>query len=441
MDYEPKCIEVGRMFAVSPKCDCPHINPDHLAEDLSTITSVKITAECPDCMNKVENWLCLKCGTVKCSRYVHEHMLYHTLETSHALALSFSDLSFWCYQCESYVVSPVFKDILKAFQDKKFGPDVKSIARNLEKMTIREEEEKVARKEVKIPVPPEIIPIEEPESKFFTEKTVEELARKLKKGVYQNIVLMVGAGISVSAGIPDFKSPGSGFYSILKRKGLSEPNLVFTLSYFKSSPELFYEVAKKFFGGYYIPTTTHYFIKLLEQKNLLSLCFTQNIDGLEKKAGVSDSKLIQAHGHMESAHCALCSKECSMDIVTPGLKSGTPVYCRCKGPIKPDIIFFGESLPIEFLSASQQVKSCDLLIILGTSLEVFPFASLAGLVKKETPRVLINRELVGGIKMSKGESRDLFLEGDCDRTIKYILDACDWNEDFIKLCKEVKEKV
>jgi NAD-dependent SIR2 family protein deacetylase len=446
MDSDSKAVEVGGMFAVSPKYDCPHINPDHLAEDIATITSVKISAECPDCHNKGENWICLKCRTVKCSRYVQEHMLYHALETNHALALSFSDLSFWCYHCESYVASPVFKDILKAFQDKKFGPDVKSISRNLEKMTIKEdeeeeeEEEKVAKKVAKEEIPTEITPIEQPESKFFTEKTMAELARKLRKGVYKKIVLMVGAGISVSAGIPDFRSPGSGLYSILERKGQSDPTSVFTLSYFRSSPDLFYEVAKEFFGGEYIPTTTHYFIKLLEQKGLLSVCFTQNIDGLEKKAGVSGSKLIQAHGHLDSAHCISCSKEADIDKVNSALKSGTALYCSCGSPIKPDIIFFGEQLPPEFMTASLKVKSSDLLIVLGTSLKVFPFASLVGQASSDTPRVLINRENVGGIIMSEGESRDLFLEGDCDRIIRDILVECNWTEDFERIAVQIHEE-
>lgn len=441
MESDSEVVEVGGMFAVSPKYDCPHITPDNLSEDLTTLTSIEITAECLDCLNKGENWLCLKCGAVKCSRYVHEHMLYHTIETSHALALSFSDLSFWCYHCESYVVSPLFKDILKAFRDKKFGPEVKSISLDLEKMTMQEEqqqeEEKVARKELKLPLLTEVTPKEQPESNFFTEKTAQEFARKLKKGMYQKIVLMVGDGISVSAGVPDLRSPESGLYSIQERKGLLDPSLVFNLSHFRSSPELFYEVAKEFFGGDYIPTTSHYFIKLLEQKNLLSLCFTQNIDGLEKKAGVSDSKLIQARGHMDSAHCVSCSKEWDMDIVNPALKSATPVHCECGGPVKPDIVFIGEHLPLEFLSSRYRMKSCDLLIILGTSVADYPFASIAGFLNKNTPRVLINRELVGGIKISEGESRDLFLQGDSDKIIQDIIDECGWNEEFYKAKEQV----
>ena len=107
--------DLGGFFAVSPKTDCPHIQ--NLSQDLSDHS---ITDPCQDCTDRKENWICLICGKVACSRFVNGHMSLHFEATGHNLTLSFSDLSFWCYLCDSYVVSNDFRRILKTFQDEKF---------------------------------------------------------------------------------------------------------------------------------------------------------------------------------------------------------------------------------------------------------------------------------------------------------------------------------
>ncbi|XP_057296441.1 NAD-dependent deacetylase sir2A-like [Hydractinia symbiolongicarpus] len=93
-------------FAVDVKKDCPHI-ATALHEDIT----VDIQAPCGRCANVGENWLCLTCSIVFCSRYVKEHMVEHNMETQHPIALSFSDASVWCYSCESYIDSPVLRQI------------------------------------------------------------------------------------------------------------------------------------------------------------------------------------------------------------------------------------------------------------------------------------------------------------------------------------------
>ena len=107
--------DLGGFFAVSPKTDCPHIHS--LYQD---INSIRISTPCLICNDPRENWVCLQCGSVLCSRYVNSHMSEHSCETSHHLALSFSDLSFWCYLCDSYIVSNELRPTLKALQDQKF---------------------------------------------------------------------------------------------------------------------------------------------------------------------------------------------------------------------------------------------------------------------------------------------------------------------------------
>ena len=123
---------------------------------------------------------------------------------------------------------------------------------------------------------------------------LDELARQLKHGARRKIVVMVGAGISVAAGIPDFRTPGTGLYSNLQKYDLPHAEAIFTLSYFKKKPAAFYTLAKELFPGGYKPTVTHYFIRLLHQKGLLVRCFTQNIDSLESQAGLPKQKLVSS---------------------------------------------------------------------------------------------------------------------------------------------------
>jgi NAD-dependent histone deacetylase SIR2 len=105
-----------------------------------------------------------------------------------------------------------------------------------------------------------------------------------------------GAGISTSAGIPDFRSEDTGLYANLARLKLPYAEAVFDISYFRNNPEPFYTLAQELYPGKYRPTITHSFITLLYKKGLLLKLFTQNIDCLEREAGVPDDMIIEAHG-------------------------------------------------------------------------------------------------------------------------------------------------
>lgn len=105
-----------------------------------------------------------------------------------------------------------------------------------------------------------------------------------------------GAGIGTSAGIPDFRSPETGLYANLSRLNLPYAEAVFDITYFRTNPEPFYTLAQELYPGKFRPTITHSFIALLEKKGLLLKLFTQNIDCLEREAGVPDDKIIEAHG-------------------------------------------------------------------------------------------------------------------------------------------------
>ena len=117
--------------------------------------------------------------------------------------------------------------------------------------------------------------------------TYKKLIKGFKDGKFKKIVVATGAGISVSAGIPDFRSPKTGLYSNLGKYKLPTPESMFDLKYFQEKPEAFYQLANEFLDtDKYSPTPTHYFSKLLQDKNMLQFNLTQNIDNLESKTGL-----------------------------------------------------------------------------------------------------------------------------------------------------------
>ena len=125
-----------------------------------------------------------------------------------------------------------------------------------------------------------------------TQLTYERFIYGLKNKKYAKVVILTGAGISVSAGIPDFRSPGSGIYANLQKYKLERPEDLVTLKYFLEKPEVFYAFSKEFDLEKYQPTPTHHFLRLMDQKGLLNINLTQNIDNLEEKAGLDPDKLV-----------------------------------------------------------------------------------------------------------------------------------------------------
>ena len=106
--------------------------------------------------------------------------------------------------------------------------------------------------------------------------TIGELCRRLGAGQYKRVVVMAGAGMSVAAGIPDFRSPGSGLYDTLKgREDLPSPKSVFDIEFFKKNPKPFFSLAKQLYPGQYTPTDAHYFIRHLSDSGILLRCYTQ----------------------------------------------------------------------------------------------------------------------------------------------------------------------
>ncbi|KAH8696979.1 DHS-like NAD/FAD-binding domain-containing protein [Phaeosphaeriaceae sp. PMI808] len=267
-------------------------------------------------------------------------------------------------------------------------------------------------------------------------RTLKALAQYIKEGWARQIVVMTGAGISTSAGIPDFRSPETGLYANLARLNLPHAEAVFDISYFRNNPEPFYTLAQELYPGKYRPTITHSFINLLHKKGLLLKLFTQNIDCLEREAGLPGDMIIEAHGSFARQSCIECKKPYPKERMHEAIHKKWVPRCldlSCNGLVKPEIVFFGEQLPAEFFNNRSLPSHADLAIVMGTSLSVHPFASLPQLCEDKTPRLLINSEKVGDLG---SRADDVLMLEDCDSGVRKLAEACGWLEELEALWAE-----
>lgn len=291
--------------------------------------------------------------------------------------------------------------------------------------------------------------------RLLDDLTLEGVARYMLSERCHRVICLVGAGISTSAGIPDFRSPSTGLYANLQKYHLPYPEAIFEIGYFKKHPEPFFALAKELYPGQFKPTLCHYFIRLLKEKGLLVRCYTQNIDTLERVAGLEPEDLVEAHGTFYTSHCIspLCRREYTLSWMKEKIFSEVTPKCeKCQSVVKPDIVFFGENLPSRFFSCIQSdFLKVDLLIIMGTSLQVQPFASLIGKAPLSTPRLLINKEKTGqtdpflGMMMglgggmdfdSKKAYRDVAWLGDCDQGCLALADLLGWKKELEDLVRK-----
>ncbi|EAA07580.5 AGAP002943-PA [Anopheles gambiae str. PEST] len=286
---------------------------------------------------------------------------------------------------------------------------------------------------------------------------IDGVLKHWKSGGFKKIVTMVGAGISTSAGIPDFRSPNTGLYNNLMKYNLPYPQAIFELEYLHQNPKPFFTLAKELYPGTFKPTPSHYFVRLLEQKGLLVRHYTQNIDTLERIAGIPEDKIVEAHGTFYTNHCLECKIAYSLEFVKEKIFADEVPTCPCGGVIKPDIVFFGEGLPERFhMLPHQDFAECDLLIIMGTSLTVQPFASLVEYVNDDCVRLLINRDKVGcnsfGFLRSMvfgeglcfdlpGNRRDVAWTGNCDDGCFFLADQLGWGDELRKLVETEHAKI
>lgn len=213
-------------------------------------------------------------------------------------------------------------------------------------------------------------------------KPVEKAAELVRNS--KHLVVLTGAGISVDSGIPDFRGPNG----LWKRVDPS----IFEINYFYRNPgeawRLYLELAEKFREVQ--PNPAHYAIASLESKGFVKAVITQNIDGLHQKAG--SKNVIELHGNGSEAICLSCGRKYSMDTVLNIIKNtGIPPKCpECGGILKPNVIFFGEQLPLNALnSAFKEAEKADVMLVIGSSLIVTPAAHLPLITKENGGRIII----------------------------------------------------
>eukprot|EP01041_Mallomonas_annulata_P006044 gene6044-12183_t len=257
-------------------------------------------------------------------------------------------------------------------------------------------------------------------------KTVEDLLLCINSS--KNVIVVTGAGVSVSCGIPDFRSK-DGLYNTLDCDEYNIPSaeLLFDLEYFQIDPLPFYKFAASLLPKKLcLPSPTHHFIAMLEKKNKLLRNYTQNVDGLERLAGIS--KLVECHGSMNFFRCMKCRKTKPLEELRSDVELGLVPYCACGGVLKPGITFFGESLGSSFMKQLKlDAKKCDLIIVIGTSLKVHSILEVLKHCDKLIPQVLINRDHVS-LPAALSEGFDVELLGACDDVIRFICSRLRWED-------------
>lgn len=215
--------------------------------------------------------------------------------------------------------------------------------------------------------------------------TTVQRARELI-GQARRIVALTGAGISTASGIPDFRSPESGYWEHV------DPMEVASIQGFRRNPQNFYDwvlpLAERTHNAK--PNPAHIALAEMEQNGFLNAVITQNIDMLHTKAG--SRTIYEVHGHLRTASCIRCGEPQNGEQLLANLlrTRRAPLCSGCGGAVKPDVILFGELLPFYILrDAEAAVESCDVLIVAGSSLEVAPVNQMPMRAKQNGAKLII----------------------------------------------------
>jgi NAD-dependent deacetylase len=216
------------------------------------------------------------------------------------------------------------------------------------------------------------------------ERLIAQAIHYLKQS--QHAVALTGAGISTPSGIPDFRSPTSGLWDQV------DPLEVASISGFNHNPQAFFDwihpLAQTIMNAR--PNPAHEALARLEQHGPLQALITQNIDLLHRRAG--SQNVYEVHGHLRQATCQSCGQKMPADDVFPEFLATKkiPRCSLCQGVLKPDVILFGELLPMRVMQAAQrEVNQCDLMLVAGSSLTVAPACDLPQQAKMTGARLII----------------------------------------------------
>jgi NAD-dependent deacetylase len=228
-------------------------------------------------------------------------------------------------------------------------------------------------------------------------------------------VALTGAGISVPSGIPDFRTPETGAWA------RADPMEVAHSEVFRRDPARFWSYYRPRFQslGDKRPNAAHQALAELERQGLLAGVITQNIDRLHRAAG--SRNVVEVHGSIATSSCAECRVAYGVEEVEALFEDDGVARCgACCGPVKPDVVLFGELLPEAAMAAAQELaETADLMLCIGSSLVVHPVASLPALTLERGGRLAI---VTIGPTPYDGDA-ELKLEGDVDRELPDLLAA------------------
>lgn len=224
-----------------------------------------------------------------------------------------------------------------------------------------------------------------------------------------HVIALTGAGMSVESGIPDFRSPG-GIWETYP------PDEFATIDAFLRDPDkvwsMWYELGRTLLDV--APNPGHAALATLESMGRLDAIITQNIDNLHQIAG--STKVIDYHGNAKRLCCMSCHQRTPLDATRR--TAGAP-RCACGGVQKPDVVLFGELIPAEAMRESEALaQSCDVMLVVGTSAQVYPAAGLPAIAKRNGATVI---ECNVEPTEFTAELTDHYLQGPCGTTLPQLL--------------------
>lgn len=232
-----------------------------------------------------------------------------------------------------------------------------------------------------------------------------------------SVVALTGAGISVPSGIPDFRSPGTGLWENV------DPMAVAHIDAFRSDPVRFWGFYAERFATLAgkLPNDAHRALVAMERGGLLDAVITQNVDMLHRKAGTRE--LVEVHGSVATCSCMRCGASVSLEqarALAEADSEGVPRCAPCGEPLKPDVVLFGELLPADALERAQRLcASADVLLCIGSSLEVHPVAGLPLLTHERGGAVAVITQ--GPTPLD--DIAEVRLDGDVEAELDALLDA------------------
>lgn len=249
------------------------------------------------------------------------------------------------------------------------------------------------------------------ERQVGTANGVERLAELIRQS--RSTVALTGAGVSVPSGIPDFRTPETGLWANV------DPMEVAHIDVFERDPARFWSYYRPRFEslGGKRPNAAHEALAELERRGLIEGVITQNIDCLHGAAG--SREVIEVHGSIETSSCRRCDAGYGLEEMEPLFDAdGVALCAACGGAVKPNVVLFGEMLPAGAMRRAQELaEAAELLICVGSSLAVYPVASLPAVTLERGGQVAI---ITKGPTPYDGDAA-IKLEGEVDAELRALL--------------------